>query len=304
MEQVEPKEKLKSSTQVDVVYDITREEFYNNYVDKGKAVVIKGKASQWKALEWDSSYFKSKETGVELAIKTGNIQDGQRKKVLLSDYIELLEKYEEDLINNKNPKKPGYLHDVPFFYLFPQYIKDVEPFPKELFPKFYWPEWQNYIQFFMGSTGSLTPLHFDTLLTNNLFFQVVGEKKFILIDVSGKEDCYIEGWRWAKFDPSNPDYEKFPNAKDLNIMEVVIGPGDILYMPSGMLHQVHGLSRSISFNIDWHTPKTAKSGVRTLWKGAPLKNVYYNTILYLAFMFKIPAKRVFPFYKSYLNYVS
>ncbi|WP_430907947.1 cupin-like domain-containing protein [Maribacter sp. 2-571] len=294
---------VKSS--VPFVDRITRKEFYEEFVNKGKPVVIRGMAKNWKALEWDSEYFKSMETGKKVSIKTGNIEKGEKRNIFLSNFVELLEAYEEDLKKGLNPKKVGYLHDLPFFYMFPEYVKDISPFPYEhLLPEWYWSKWQNYIQFFMGTTGSLTPLHFDTLLTNNLFFQVVGKKKFILIDVKGKDNCYIEGWRWAKFNPDKPDYEKFPNAKNVNIMEVVIGPGDILYMPSGMLHQVHGLSRSISFNIDWHTKESAKRGVRTLWQGAPMKNVYYNSLIYLGLSLKIPSKYIFPFYKSYLNYVS
>ncbi|WP_062055771.1 cupin-like domain-containing protein [Aquimarina longa] len=305
MEKLQSKiDELQLFEHITIVDHITRDIFYNDFVNKGKPVVIRNMTSDWNALNWDTEYFKSKENGIKVPIKMGKVKEGRREKMLLSTYIELLDKYEQDLKLGLNTEPLGYLHDIPFFYMFPEYLSDIAPFPKELFPKWYWPEWQNYIQFFMGATGSLTPLHFDTLLTNNLFFQVVGKKKFILIDINQKDDCYIEGWRWAKFDPQNPDYEEFPNAKGVKIMEAVLNPGDILYMPPGMLHQVHGLSKSISFNIDWHTPQSAKKGVGTLWKGAPRKNVYYNMLVYLGLRLRIPAKYIFPFYKSYLNYVS
>ncbi len=304
MNQLKSIETLPSFDHIPIVEDMTRDIFYKEYVNKGKPVVIKGMASKWKALNWDTAYFKSKEKGVEIPIKVGKVSEGKREKMLLSTYTELLDEHEKNLRMGLDSEIPGYLHDIPFFFMFPEYVTDITPFPKELFPKWYWPEWQNYVQFFMGATDSLTPLHFDTLLTNNLFFQVSGKKKFILIESDQKKDCYIEGWRWAKFDPRNPDYEKFPNAKDLKIQEAVLGPGDILYMPPGMLHQVHGLSQSISFNIDWHTAKSARKGVATLWKGAPLKNVYYNFLVYIGLTLRIPAKKLFPFYKSYLNYIS
>ncbi|OED37101.1 hypothetical protein AB832_05275 [Flavobacteriaceae bacterium (ex Bugula neritina AB1)] len=295
---------METTNEVPMANTISRDTFYKQYVNKGKPVVIRGMTSNWKALKWNTEYFKSKERGVKIPIKMGKIEEGRKEQMLLSDYIQFLDKYEEDIKKGLTPEMIGYLHDLPFFYMFPEYVSDISPFPKELLPKWYWSDWQDYIQFFMGSTGSLTPLHFDTLLTNNLFFQVVGKKKFILIDGDQKDLCYIKGWRWANIDPTKPDYDKFPKAKRIKKMEVILEPGDILYMPSGMLHQVHGLSHSISFNIDWHTPKTARNGVATLLKGAPLKNVYYNTLLCLGLSLNIPAKRIFPLYKSYLNYVS
>ncbi|GAA3658028.1 cupin-like domain-containing protein [Flavivirga jejuensis] len=304
MNQLKFIDQLKSSEQVTVVDNITRNEFYENFVNKGKPVVIKGMTSNWKALEWNIEYFKSRERGVKIPIKKAKVEDGTQDRMILSDYLELLMRYEEDLKKGLTPDKLGYLHDLPFFFIFPEYQKDIEPFDVSLLPKWYRAKWQDYIQFFIGATGSLTPLHFDTLLTNNLFFQIVGKKKFILIDGNQKELCYLKGWRWARFDPNNPDYKIFPKAIEVRKKEVIIGPGDILYMPPGMLHQVHGLSESISFNIDWHTPKSARQGVAAIVKGAPLKNIYYNTLVYLGLSLNIPAKHIFPFYKSYLNYIS
>lgn len=304
MDKIEELKKLKSFQHIPIEKSMNRGVFYKEYVNKNKPVVIRGMTNKWKALNWDSEYFKSKGKEQEVAIKVGDISEGKKEKMQLSSYVEQLEEYEQNLKMGLKATKPGYLHDLPFFYMFPEYLSDINPFPKELLPKWYWSKWQNYIQFFMGSTGSLTPLHFDTLLTNNLFFQVAGRKKFILIEANQKKDCYMEGWRWAKFDPQNPDYEKFPQAKGVKIMEAILEPGDILFMPSGMLHQVHGLSQSVSFNIDWHTSKSARKGVATLWKGAPLKNVYYNALTYAGLGLKVPEKIIFPLYKSYLNYVS
>jgi len=198
---------------VPIVEDISRESFYNDFVQPGKAVVIRKKDNDWNALNWDNEYFKEHANSVKLAIKTGNVSEGKREYMYLSEYVSLLEEYEGCLKTEENPQMPGYLHDVPFFYLFPDLVKDIEPFPIHLFPKFYQKGWYNCIQFFMGATGSLTPLHFDTLYTNNLFFQVKGYKRFILISADQADNCYINGWRWAQFNPDQPDFEKFPLAK-------------------------------------------------------------------------------------------
>ena len=289
---------------VTAVDRIGTREFYEHYVARSKPLIIRNYTREWEALNWDDDYFREKEMGLKLAVKVGEVAKGQREYMTISEYIARVEAYEEDLLKGNKPAKPGYLHDVPFFHLFPELVTDIEPFPVHLFPRWYREKWPDFIQFFMGTTGSLTPLHFDTLRTNNLFFQITGSKKFILIPEEQKEFCYIEGWRWAKYDPSNPDFEQFPLARKVKPLEAVLEPGDILFIPAGMLHQVHGLSASISFNIDWHTAASAFKGMKTLFKGAPLQNVYYNTLSFMGLGLKIPSRLLFPYYKSYLNYVS
>ena len=290
---------------VTVVDTISRKEFYEEFVNKNKPVLIKNQTRNWPARDlWSPDYFKNPEWNLNMATKSGDVSKGNRESVKLSSYIDNLMAYEEAKKAGENPTKPAYLHDVPLFNLLPDLIKDIEPFPVELFPKWYWENYQNYIQFFMGGSDSVTPLHFDTLRTHNMFFQMVGSKKFILIEAKQKDLCYVEGWRWSKLDASKPDYSKFPNANKLSIQEVIVEAGDILYMPPGMLHQVHGLSFSISFNIDWHTSKSAASGVLSKFKGAPWKNMYYNWLVFMGVTLRIPSKYLFPYYKSYLNYVS
>jgi hypothetical protein len=289
---------------IDRVDAISRDRFYADFVRPGKPVVINKLTDQWPALrEWNSEYFKSSDCSLDLPVKKGDVSKGDRRMVRLSDYACMIEEYEAQGSGDKI-EQPPYLHDVPFFQLFPHLTRDIEPFPLHLFPKWYWPKWHNYIQFFMGPTGSLTPLHFDTLCTHNLFFQIAGRKKFILIPPDQKDYCYLEGWRWARFDPSAPDFEKYPLSRATTPLEVILGPGEILYIPPGTLHQVHGLSFSISFNIDWHTPRTASRGVITIFKGAPLKNGYYNLLSFMGVGLKIPSKIILPYYKSYLNYIS
>ncbi len=290
---------------ITIVNRISRKVFYNEFVNKGKPILIKKQTKTWAAHTlWDAEYFKKPKWDLDIITKTGDVSQGKKETTKLSHYVDGLIAYENQLKNGGTSIKPAYLHDVPIFSLIPDLIKDVEPFPLELFPKWYWKNWHNYIQFFMGGSNSFTPLHFDTLCTHNLFFQMVGSKKFILIEPEQKDLCYIKGWRWSQIDAENLDFSKFPKSKALKAMEVVVDEGDILYMPPRMLHQVRGLSYSISFNIDWHTPKSARQGVLTKFKGAPWQNIYYNWLIFMGVSLKVPSKYIFSYYKSYLNYVS
>lgn len=284
---------------------ISGKEFRRNFVKPRKPVLITGETENWNAVRaWDGKYFEEVAGDFQFAVKTGDVSAGQRLKMSLAEYTQLLEDYEQALEKDPSTPRPPYLHDVPIFLLLPQLRKDVEPFTAELFPRWYRKNWSSFVQFFMGSKNSLTPLHFDTLFTHNLFFQIKGEKVFYLVSPEDRAKCYMKSWRWASVDLENPDYEKYPLLKDVEVSKVTVRAGDMLYLPAGTLHQVRGLSSSISFNIDWHTRRSVTTGLFSGFKGAPSANVYYNFMVALGLYLGVPSRMIFPFYKSYLNYVS
>jgi hypothetical protein len=289
---------------VERVDSIGRADFYREFVKKRKPVVIRALTAGWRAREWDLDYFRKLGDQPKLAVKMGNVAEGRRQSMSLAEYAEALEEYEAAMRAGDPATSPGYLHDVPIFRFFPALKEDVAPFPRALFPSWYWRNWQEYAQFFMGPTGSVTPLHFDTLLTHNLFFHLEGRKRFILIPAEQRSLCYMHSWRWTRFDPNEPDYDSFPLAEQATPVAVELEPGDVLFMPSGTLHHVTNLTCSISFNIDWHTADSARQGVASVLDGAPWKNGYYNLLSYLGLGLKVPERCVFPFYRSYLTYIS
>lgn len=293
-----------NASSIDIVNAIDGKTFKNDYVKRKRPVIIRGVADKWPAFNvWDVHHFSKVKSDIKLPIKMGDISKGEKTFMSLFSYAELLLKYEENKAFDSS-FAPPYLHDVPIFLLLPELIKDIDPFPIEYFPPWYRDQWWSFVQFFMGGANSFTPLHFDTLYTHNLFFQVFGKKKFYIVDGEYRDKCYMRSWRWSNVNLEDPDYIKFPLLREVQIQQALVGPGDILYMPPGTLHQVHGLSQSISFNIDWHTHSSVRSGLFSGFKGAPKDNVYYNFIVAMGLYFKIPSKRLFPFYKSYLNYVS
>jgi hypothetical protein len=291
-------------SEVPRVDGIDRDEFYRSYVVPKRPVVIQNLLAGWRALGWTPDLIREVGRSTELAVKRGNVADGQRDAIALDRYIDALERYETALAAGEDPPSPGYLHDVPLFRFFPDLATHVAPFPVHLLPAWYGRAWSEYTQHFVGPTGSTTPLHFDTLLTNNLFFHLYGRKRFILIPAEQRDLCYPRGWRWLRFDPTAPDYDTYPLAKAVTPIDVFLQPGDVLYIPPGTLHHVRNLSASISFNIDWHTGESAWRGVTSVLRGAPAKNGYYNFLLYLGVRFGVPEKFIFRFYKSYLTYVS
>lgn len=105
-------------------------------------------------------------------------------------------------------------------------------------------------RFWMGPAGTVTPLHAD--YDDNLFAQVWGSKRIILAPPHHDEFLYPREANallfGSPFDPEAPDYERFPLARQAALVECIVQPGDMLYVPAGWFHQVRSLSFSLSSN--------------------------------------------------------
>jgi ribosomal protein L16 Arg81 hydroxylase len=96
----------------------------------------------------------------------------------------------------------------------------------------------------------MTPLHCD--YDDNIFAQIWGTKRIFLSPPHHDEFLYPREANailfGSPFDPEAPDYEKFPLARQATMIEVIVNPGDMLYVPAGWYHQVRALTFSLSSN--------------------------------------------------------
>ncbi len=300
-------QRMSSSERIARRENLSSEAFFEGYVKQGLPVVVAGALKECPALSrWSLDYLRTHAGNPTVCLKQWYASELQVSRIRLNHYLDSLEEYESRSHRGtaSAAERPAYLHDMPLVYILPDAVADLAPFPKEHFPAWYRYDWWKFAQFFLGPSHSLTPLHFDTLLTHNLFFQVMGRKRFILLAHEQHRYCYRYQWRWFEVDPGRPDYDRYPLYRNARAIECIVEPGDMLYMPPGMLHHARSLECAISFNVDWHTKESALKGVLGFHRGMPLKNVYYNAVIALGMGAGLSAKRVLPFFRSYLNYVS
>ncbi|WP_156427338.1 DUF6065 family protein [Novosphingobium sp. Fuku2-ISO-50] len=107
----------------------------------------------------------------------------------------------------------------------------------------------------IGPEGTFTPLHHD--LTNNLLVQIAGRKRVILASPAETPKLYNHLHVFSEIsDLTDPDLDlsAHPRLKDVRLLEVVIEPGEALFLPIGWWHQVTALDFSISLthtNFVW-----------------------------------------------------
>jgi hypothetical protein len=133
----------------------------------------------------------------------------------------------------------------------PPYVGNLEL--RELNSLCHWPSYFDKMgppRFWLGPAGTITPLHCD--FDDNIFAQIWGTKRIFLSPPHHDELLYT--WEanpllfGSPFDPATPDFDKFPLARQAAMIEVIVNPGDMLYVPAGWYHQVSALTFSLSSN--------------------------------------------------------
>jgi hypothetical protein len=136
-------------------------------------------------------------------------------------------------------------------YALPPYLGNLEL--RELNRLCHWPTYFDKMgppRFWVGPAGTVTPLHCD--YDDNIFAQVWGRKRIFLSPphhdaflYPSEANAILFG---SPFDPEAPDFERFPLARQATMIECLVEPGDMLYVPAGWYHQVRALTFSLSSN--------------------------------------------------------
>jgi hypothetical protein len=133
----------------------------------------------------------------------------------------------------------------------PPYLGNLEL--RQLNTLCYWPAYFKKMgppRFWLGPAGTVTPLHCD--YDDNIFAQIWGTKRLFLSPPHHDEFLYPREANailfGSPFNPEAPDFEKFPLARQAVMIECIMQPGELLYVPAGWYHQVRSLTFSLSAN--------------------------------------------------------
>ena len=179
----------------------------------------------------------------------------------------------EDKVNNKNEDIRCYLNEVDFEKYFSELVEDVT-YPKYLNRK----PWVNLWHGFSSKNfTSASTLHFDRI--HNIYVQIRGRKRFILFPPSNYLSFYppLENKSGighnSKVNPDLLQFELFPKFPWQERMEVILQPGEILYIPPFWWHHVTAVDENISLSF-WYDIKiqdffTQKNMLQTFLNIAP-----------------------------------
>lgn len=244
---------------IDIIEDISKEEFREKYLIPRKPVVIKNMAKKWPAYEkWTMEYIKEVVGDIEVPLYDSSKADpaapinSSAMKMKFADYIDLIQKEPTNLRifffdPIKNAKK---------------LLEDYLP-PKEIMGGFL----DKYPSMFFGGKGSETFLHYDIDLAHIFHTHFNGRKHVLLFEYKWKERLYklpFATYALEDYNIANPDFEKFPALDGIEGIECFLEHGDTLFMPTGWWHYMKYLDGSFSISLRaWDKSWAVKA--QSLW---------------------------------------
>ena len=222
------------------VIDLKKGEFTDPVIDRNCPVVFRGAAKDWECCKnWNFEFFKENygDKIVTLQDNVGVVDKENPQpfsELKLSEYIDRL--------------KQGSLEYLKFSRIVHDDSSLQQAFNLNWLQKFKSKfSFGEVYYMFIGGTKTKTPIHNG--LPDTIFIQVEGKKKFIFY--KPKDRLFLgvrperRGYFYSNADPKKTNDPQFPLMKYAQKHEVILDPGDVLWFPSLVWHQVENVSHSI-----------------------------------------------------------
>lgn len=225
---------------------LSRQEFLDGYYATNRPVVMTGAMDDWPAMtRWTNEELKRRFGDRIVSVQANRGSDANyeqnserlRREMRFGDFVDLVETTAETndfyiTANNSGTNHEALRELWDDIVYFPEYLRKD---PSN--PGFFW----------FGPKGTVTPLHHD--LTNNFMAMVRGRKLVRLVAPYELANLYNSRHCFSQVDLDRVDLERFPAFRNVTVMDVEIGPGDVLFLPVGWWHYVRGLEASITMTF-------------------------------------------------------
>lgn len=241
---------------------VSADEFHDRYYAGNLPVVLTDALAPWPRLAgWTPAYFKECFGDVEIEVMSGRDADPAcdahfekfRAKTTLGAFC--------DRVTQSGPTNDFYLVSNNRLVNRPalRALLDDVAAPHPYLGESRDPGWTSI---WFGPAGTVTPLHHDA--SNVLFCQVYGRKRLLLVPPF--ELALIDHIRdgfYSLVDPERVGEQAHPALEGISMREVVLSPGEALFLPVGWWHHARALDVSIGLafttfraanRFDWYYP--------------------------------------------------
>jgi len=230
-------------TEIKRVKTISKDDFYHNYVQKQRPLVIEQLTADWPAFDmWKLEYIKEIAEDKLVPLyddRPVSHKDGFNEAhatMKMSDYIDLL------------------LREPTNYRIFLYNLMKEAP---QLKDDFKWPDiGLNLIKqlpmLFFGGENSKVFMHYDIDYSNILHFHFHGKKRCILFAPDQTPYLYKVPHALISredIDFDNPDFEKWPALKKAKGFVCELNHGEMLYMPEGYWHYMKYVTPGFSMSL-------------------------------------------------------
>ena len=234
------------SGEIERRHRLSREEFLQAYYSTNRAVIITGMMDDWPALgKWTLDYLSGRFGDREVEVQTGREADDNYEaervkhvtRMKFADFVAMV-------------RAAGVTND---FYL----TANNNSRNKEALPEL----WDDIVQvpeyldtrdrlaglLWLGPAGTITPFHHD--LTNNFMAQVVGRKR---VKIAPSWDIPLMGLHhhvYTRIDGRVTPPAPHPGLEGPQVLECILCPGEILFLPVGCMHFVEAIDVSMTITF-------------------------------------------------------
>lgn len=226
----------------------SREEFFERHVVGCRPVVLTDVARDWPALtRWSPAWLKERFGDLQVQVQDGRDanphyeqeRDAHRHMTTMAAFV--------DRVLAGGPSNDYYLtanNDLLRQPEFAQLLEDIGTLPpicdRALLPRL--------SNVWFGPAGTVSPLHHDRMMLFHT--QVVGRKRWRLVSPLETPRVYNRSRVYSEVDIDAPDLERHPLFGQVGtLLDVVVEPGETMFLPLGWWHHVTSLDVSLSFGF-------------------------------------------------------
>ncbi len=226
--------------------DVGSQEFLERYYAVGRPVILRGEMDDWPALQWTPDYLRAKIGAALVEYQGGRTanarfemeKDLHRREAPFDAFI--------DSITRIGEGNDAYLTA----YNSERNSEALAPLTEDLgfLDKFLTRDVANPFGMpWIGPAGTVTSLHHD--LTNNFIAQMVGRKRLTVLPAAEVGRLYNDRHVFSRItdlDAPDIDVTLYPRLVGAKLYEIMLEPGEILFMPLAWWHQVKSLDFSVT----------------------------------------------------------
>ncbi len=258
---------------VDVVENISAEDFKTKYYKPQLPVVIKSLSRSWPALQkWDWDYLREVAGSKEIGIYN-NVKSDAYTPINKADSYTTFGEY-IDMIRKGPAAWRIFLFNI--FSHAPQ-LKDDFTWPDHLMKGFV----KKMPMLFVGGEGSITHMHFDIDMSHIVHTQFMGKKRVLLFPFNEQHKLYRKPYevlsmadfsRYYDTEKSSLDVQAFPAVTQAQGYDIILEPGDTLFMPGGYWHHMEYLQSGFAMSLRALNPSFALK-LQGLWNIVGMRSI-------------------------------
>jgi hypothetical protein len=239
--------------ELDPLYDhvekrsrVSRDEFIERYVRGCRPVVLTDVTFDWPAMQrWSPQDLKQRFGHLEVEIQAERSANARyevdklrhKRSVCLADFVDRVlqagvSNDEYLTANNELLRRPE----------FAPLLDDIGSLPAVCDRS----RLAERSSFWFGPAGTVTPLHHDTLMLFHT--QVVGRKRWRFVSPLQTPRVYNHFEVYSDVNLDALDLARHPDFAGVRVLDVVVEPGETMFLPLAWWHQVSSLDVSLSFS--------------------------------------------------------